>query len=68
MVDYSTDDSRRRPFGPCPGYACFIAVDGITQPSPGPRFSRTPGTVGGAVPAPGADNAAILSELGCRLP
>lgn len=42
----------------------FIEVDGISQPAPAPRFSRTPGAVGGAVPAPGADNEPLLRELG----
>jgi alpha-methylacyl-CoA racemase len=45
----------------------FIEVDGVSQPAPAPRFSRTPGSVGGAVQAPGADNEALLRELGCRV-
>ncbi|MBR0567464.1 CoA transferase [Azoarcus sp. L1K30] len=46
----------------------FIEVDGIYQPAPAPRFSRTPGAVGGEVPSPGADTAAILRELGFLVP
>jgi alpha-methylacyl-CoA racemase len=44
--------------------ATFVEVDGITQPAPAPRFSRTPGAVAGPPPAPGRDTDALLDELG----
>ncbi|MEM9739399.1 MAG: CaiB/BaiF CoA-transferase family protein [Pseudomonadota bacterium] len=42
----------------------FVDYEGVVQPAPAPRFSRTPGTIQG--PAPGADQHrdAILSEWG----
>jgi alpha-methylacyl-CoA racemase len=42
----------------------FVDVDGVIQPAPAPRFSRTPGTVAGGPPAPGRDTEALLAELG----
>jgi alpha-methylacyl-CoA racemase len=39
----------------------FVDVDGVTQPAPAPRFSRTPGQAG-AVAAP--DGAAVLADWG----
>jgi alpha-methylacyl-CoA racemase len=42
----------------------FIDIDGVTQPAPAPRFSRTAPVVAGAVSAPGADSAAILADWG----
>ncbi len=33
----------------------FIDVEGVAQPNPAPRFSRTPGSVKGAAPEVGAD-------------
>jgi alpha-methylacyl-CoA racemase len=42
----------------------FVDVDGVTQPAPAPRFSRTrPGSVTPA-PSPGQDSAAILADWG----
>lgn len=42
----------------------FTQVDGVTQVTPAPRFSRTaPGPVG-RPPAPGADTETVLAELG----
>ncbi|MFC4082906.1 CaiB/BaiF CoA transferase family protein [Amycolatopsis samaneae] len=44
--------------------ASFVPVDGVLQPAPAPRFSRTPGAVQGpAVPA-GADTATALPDWG----
>jgi alpha-methylacyl-CoA racemase len=41
-----------------------VEVDGIVQPAPAPRFSRTPGEIRrGPVPW-GADTDAVLLELG----
>jgi alpha-methylacyl-CoA racemase len=42
----------------------YLEVDGIMQPAPAPRFSRTPGTIAhGPVPR-GNDTDAVLLELG----
>ena len=42
----------------------YVEVDGIVQPAPAPRFSRTPGEIRRG-PAPvGADTDAVLLELG----
>jgi alpha-methylacyl-CoA racemase len=41
----------------------FVDVDGVTQPAPAPRFSRTPGRAA-SVSAPGQDGAAILAGWG----
>lgn len=43
--------------------ATFVDVDGVTQPAPAPRFSRTPGAAR-PVAAPGQDGAAILADWG----
>ncbi len=42
----------------------FTDVFGAVQPSPAPRFSRTPGTVTRPAPEPGQHTAEILAELG----
>jgi alpha-methylacyl-CoA racemase len=42
----------------------YIAVDGVTQPAPAPRFSRTPSTVRHGPPAIGADTEEVLHSLG----
>jgi alpha-methylacyl-CoA racemase len=42
----------------------FVEVDGVRQPAPAPRFSRTPGSVQRPAPTHGADTDAVLSELG----
>ena len=42
----------------------FVEVDGVTQPAPAPRFSRTPSGVGRPPPEPGADTDEVLGELG----
>ena len=42
----------------------FGEVDGIIQPAPAPRFSRTPGAIQGAVPDRGADTVTLLQQLG----
>ncbi|MCW2307820.1 CaiB/BaiF CoA transferase family protein [Rhodobium gokarnense] len=46
----------------------FVARDGVVQPAPAPRFSRTPGRVQGPPPTPGADRDAILSDWGVTVP
>jgi alpha-methylacyl-CoA racemase len=42
----------------------YVARDGITQPSPAPRFSRTPGRLPALPPAPGQQTIEALTEWG----
>ena len=42
----------------------FTEVDGVVQPAPAPRFSRTPPEIAGPPPAPGADTDAALADWG----
>jgi alpha-methylacyl-CoA racemase len=42
----------------------FIEVDGVIQPAPAPRFSRTTPTPPGSAPAPGAHARDVLKALG----
>lgn len=42
----------------------FIDIDGVTQPAPAPRFSRSTLVLGTAASKPGADSAAILAGWG----
>jgi alpha-methylacyl-CoA racemase len=42
----------------------FVTRDGVLQPSPAPRFSRTPVALPAVPPRPGADTDDILAELG----
>jgi alpha-methylacyl-CoA racemase len=42
----------------------FVEVNGIRQPSPAPRFSRTPGSVRHAPVEPGHHSREILADLG----
>ena len=42
----------------------FLDVDGVIQPAPAPRFSRTPGAVSGPAPAPGGQTDEVLSAWG----
>ena len=42
----------------------FTEVDGAPQPTPAPRFSRTPGAVERAPVVPGADTATALTDWG----
>jgi alpha-methylacyl-CoA racemase len=44
--------------------ASFIEVDGVRQPAPAPRFSRTPGRVRGPPPRPGEGGAQALLDWG----
>ncbi len=45
----------------------FVEVDGIVQPAPAPRFSRTPSEVQGPPPHPGADTDEALATWGFAL-
>jgi alpha-methylacyl-CoA racemase len=42
----------------------FVEVDGIVQPAPAPRFSRTPGAIQGPPPHPGDHTDQILADWG----
>ncbi|MDB5591229.1 CaiB/BaiF CoA-transferase family protein [Enterovirga sp.] len=42
----------------------FVEVDGIVQPAPAPRFSRTPSSIKGPPPAFGAQTEAALAAWG----
>jgi alpha-methylacyl-CoA racemase len=42
----------------------FVEIDGIVQPGPAPRFSRTAPDVPTGAPAPGADTDAVLRDWG----
>ena len=42
----------------------YIELDGMVQPAPAPRFSRTPAVVRHGARGPGADGAPILAEAG----
>ena len=42
----------------------FVEVDGVTQPAPAPRFSRTPSKIQKGASDSGADTAAVLADWG----
>jgi alpha-methylacyl-CoA racemase len=42
----------------------FVAHDGVIQPAPAPRFSRTPGTIARGAPKRGQGGAAALTDWG----
>ncbi|WP_336334470.1 CaiB/BaiF CoA-transferase family protein [Pseudomonas putida] len=42
----------------------FLEVDGVLQPAPAPRFSRTPGAIQNPPPRPGQDAQAVLADWG----
>ncbi len=42
----------------------FVEVDGVTQPAPAPRFSRTQAKISHAARAAGEDTRAVLTDLG----
>ena len=42
----------------------LITRDGVIQPGPAPRFSRTPGAVAPAPPRPGQNTAEALTAWG----
>jgi alpha-methylacyl-CoA racemase len=48
--------------------AAFIEIDGVVQPGPAPRFSRTPAGSPGAAPAAGAHTDEVLAECGYDAP
>jgi alpha-methylacyl-CoA racemase len=42
----------------------FVEVEGVTQPAPAPRFSKTPGTIRSVAPKPGQHSQVILADWG----
>ena len=42
----------------------FVEVEGVVQPAPAPRFSRTPGKVHRPVPEPGQHSREVLTDWG----
>ena len=42
----------------------YIEVDGLVQPAPAPRFSRTPSSVAHSGPVSGQDTDAVLTAMG----
>jgi len=42
----------------------FVEVDGVMQPGPAPKFSRTPGQVQMPPPAPGQHTLEVLTDWG----
>lgn len=42
----------------------FIEIDGVTQPAPAPRFSRTPSSLPGRPPVAGENNHDALADWG----
>jgi alpha-methylacyl-CoA racemase len=42
----------------------YVAPDGVVQPAPAPRFSRTPATIGRASAPAGYDTDDVLLEAG----
>ena len=44
--------------------ATFVEVDGVTQPAPAPRFSRTQAEISHAARPPGADTRDVLADIG----
>ena len=42
----------------------FLTIDGVVQPAPAPRFSRTVSKVAGGIPAGGEHNEAALKDWG----
>jgi alpha-methylacyl-CoA racemase len=42
----------------------FVEIQGVTQPAPAPRFSRTPGAIAGPPAVPGAHTEEALAAWG----
>ncbi len=56
------DEAREHPHNQARG--TFIEVDGVPQPAPAPRFSRTPAGIPAAPRARGQDTEAVLGDWG----
>lgn len=59
------EEASRHPHNQC--RETFLNLDGIVQPAPAPRFSRTPAAVPKAPQIPGQDAVAILRDWGVCL-
>ena len=46
----------------------FVTHDGITQPAPAPKFSKTPGAIQSGVAAPGEHHESVLRDWGLSKP
>jgi alpha-methylacyl-CoA racemase len=61
-------------FGEVPGHphvaarGTFVEIDGVTQPAPAPRFSRTRPDTPSGPPEPGRDTEAVLADWDARSP
>ncbi len=49
------------------GRAAFVELQGVVQPAPAPRFSRTPGAIQGPPPRPGSEGEKALADWGIEL-
>ena len=58
----SLEESMRHPHNVARG--TFVDMDGITQPGPAPRFSRTPGKLDRPPSVPGLHSEAVLGDWG----
>ncbi len=58
----SLEESMRHPHNVARG--TFVDMDGVTQPGPAPRFSRTPGKLDRPPSVPGLHSEAILGDWG----
>jgi alpha-methylacyl-CoA racemase len=61
-VVYGIDDAREHPHNVARG--TFVEHEGIVQPAPAPRFSRTPSTLRRGPAIFGADTDAALADWG----
>ncbi len=46
----------------------FVELDGVLQPAPVPRFSRTPGAIQSGPAQPGAHNGSVFRDWGVDAP
>jgi len=60
VLDYR--DARSHPHMQARG--AFVERDGMTQPAPAPRLSRTPGEIAGSPPRPGEHSRDVLESFG----
>ncbi len=56
------NESLRHPHNQARG--TFVSVNGVAQPGPAPRFSRTPCAIGKPPSVPGEDSLSVLSDWG----
>ncbi len=58
----SLDEAPRHPHNQA--RETFVEIEGVIQPAPAPRFSKSPGLISGPPPAIGAHNRAALMDWG----